>query len=142
MRCKGMKHKREKYDAKNCGRQATVFLRVRYKELYGRHDNGKYEDVFGFCDECARNKNSPMSWNGDRWGSGRKVLGVRGVVERIEPATADECVDEGMDKRLHDGKREFLRIMSTKGNADLADRWEEVFKLALDEFHVKKVMGE
>lgn len=77
-----MKHKREKskYDAKNCGRQATVFLRVRYKELYGRHDNGKYEDVFGFCDECARNKNSPMSWNGDRWGSGRKVLGVRGVV--------------------------------------------------------------
>lgn len=66
----------------------------------------------------------------------------RGGRERIEPATADECVDEGMDKRLHDGKREFLRIMSTKGNADLADRWEEVFKLALDEFHVKKVMGE
>ena len=70
------------------------------------------------------------------------MLNLRGIVRQIFPATEAECVDEAGDKRLHDGKREFLRIMSTKGNADLADHWEEVFKLALDEFHIKKVMGE
>lgn len=98
----------------------------------------------GFCTECGRDKgHSIRAWGDTSWRGDRRVLNLRGIVRQIFPATeADECVDEGMDKRLHDGKREFLRIMSTKGNADLADRWEEVFKLALDEFHVKKVMGE
>lgn len=142
MRCKGMK-KNDKGMTKNCGKQAVVFFRIRYTELNRWCDNGKYEDVMGFCTECGRDKgHSIRAWGDTSWRGDRRVLNLRGIVRQIFPATEAECVDEAGDKRLHDGKREFLRIMSTKGNADLADHWEEVFKMAWEEFQVKKVMGE
>ena len=42
----------------------------------------------------------------------------------------DLSADEARTLRLHDGKRELLKIMSYKGNQDLADDWQEAFKLA------------
>jgi hypothetical protein len=141
MRCKGMKLNKER-KLKNCGRPAKVFFRVQYSELDRYRDNGKHEDVFGFCEECAKSKDrSIRAWGDVSWRGDRKVLNLRGAIGQISPATESECAEEAGDKRLHDGKRELLRVMCTKGNSDLADRWEEVFKLALDEFHIRKVMG-
>lgn len=140
MRCKGMKLNGKKI-LKNCGRPATVFFRVQYAELNHYSDNGKHEDVFGFCQECAEGKADKIqAWGDTSWDGNRKVLRLRGTIGHISPATESECVEETSDKRLHDGKRELLRIMCTKGNSDLADHWQKVFELALDEFQIRSVM--
>ena len=149
MRCKGMKKGPvRKADGtlvasdriKNCGKQATVFFRIRYSELRTYHDNGVYEDTLGFCEECAKGKDKPSGYTG-HWND-RKVLHLRGDVACVEPGDASTVEDEIRNKRLHDGKREFLKIMSTKGNRDLMDDWETVFDLALKGFQVKAVMGQ
>jgi hypothetical protein len=126
---------------RNCGRPAKHFFRVHYSDLVPYKDNGKYQDVFGFCDDCAKGKAHKIaSWGGTHWRSDRRVLHLRGQISHVAPATESECVEEADDKRLHDAKRELLRIMCTKGNADLEDRWEEIFRMALDEFYCRKVM--
>lgn len=75
-----------------------------------------------------------------KWDRRKTVFRLRGLVEHVEPATADECVDEGLDKRLHDGKKQLLGIMCTKRNSDLADHWDKIFELALNEFQINMVM--
>ena len=153
MRCKGMKRepvrRKDKTGTtfltgpvnKNCGRQATVFFRVRYSELYSYADNGVHEDVIGFCDKCAEGKDKPDAYNySASKRQPRQVLRVRGIVSEVFPDDGSTVSDEARTLRLHDGKRELLKIMSYKGNQDLADDWQEAFKLAWEEFQVRTVM--
>ena len=153
MRCKGMKKGLVRHKGaispgserlKNCGRPAAIFFRVHYSELFTYADNGVYEDVIGFCEECAADKDKPSGYDrqiGTRYWSDRKVLHLRGHISRVESHDGSGVDGELHNKRMHDGKRELLKIMSYKGNADLADDWEEIFEMALKEFQVKAVMG-
>jgi hypothetical protein len=150
MRCKGMKTGpvKNKFGivpsssrTKNCGRPATVFFRVRYSELFRHCDNGVYEDVLGFCEECAKDKDKPSGYQGSsnsRW-TGRKILHLRGEIASVEPDDGSTVADEHKIKRMHDGKRELLKIMSWKGNSDLADSWEDIMDLAIKEFTISRV---
>jgi len=152
MRCKGMKMGPVKRKgvvqpgsnrSKNCGKVATVFYKVHYSELFRYADNGVNEDVLGFCEDCARGKDKPSGYLGsgkNPWYE-RKVLHLRGEIAHVEPHDGSGIDESIRTRRLHDGKRELLRVMSTRSNADLADDWEEVFDLALKEFTVREVMG-
>lgn len=121
---------------KNCGRKATVFFRIKYSSL--RRDNGVFEDVMGFCPDCVGEKDRPSGYAGG-WAS-RTVMHLRGEVSQVQPHDGASIDDELRQKRLNDGKYEFLRIMSTKGRRDMAELWPEVFKLAWEEFQIKGVM--
>lgn len=123
---------------KNCGRQASVFFRITYSELWRWTDNGIYEDVLGFCDECARGKDKPGGYN--KSSRERTVLRVRGVVSGVAPDDGSTLDGDKHNRRMHDGKRELLKIMSYKGNQDLADDWEEIMAMAIREFTVRTVM--
>ena len=84
MRCRGMKPKTAKggYEVmRNCGKQAGVFFRIKYLKLYV--DNGVMEDVFGFCEECAKGKDVPSGYQNHGWNQ-RQILHLRGVVASVE----------------------------------------------------------
>jgi hypothetical protein len=140
MRCNGMKKIPNKDRTKNCGRQAKIFFRVKYSHLW--RDNGVYEDVMGFCEECARDKHTPSGYgyDGTRWG-GKLVLRRRGDVSSVEPDNGSSVEDEKLQLHMNDAKRNFLRVMCTQKNAALADHWPEVFKMAWDEFRLMSVMS-
>jgi hypothetical protein len=132
-----MKAKNGEPFTQNCGRQAKVFFRVTYSQLW--RDNGVYEDIMGFCEECARDKHAPSGYEKARWFD-RCVLRQRGDVCRVVPDDGSTANDEKLRVHMNDVKRSFLRVMCTQGNAALADRWPEIFKLAWDEFQIRAVM--
>lgn len=157
MRCKGMKLKIKKSKVScygctvykdrevsvNCGKQATHFFRVRYGSLRAYRENGISEEVLGFCEECARDKHAPAGYNSpDRDWRSRKVLHLRGIVAHVEREQdgGEAAVESARIIRLNDVKQQFLRIMTTKGNRDIANDWPEVFRLAWEEFQIRAVM--
>lgn len=149
MRCKGMKKGPVRKKGvivpnsdrvKNCGRTATVFFRISYSKLFAYADNGMYEDVIGFCEECSSGKDVPSGYVRGTWDH-RKILHLRGDVCQVEPCDGTMVRDDVHNRRMHDGKRELLKIMSYKGNADLMDDWVEIMDLAIKEFQVREVMS-
>ena len=122
----------------NCQKAAKVFFRVHYSELHVHCQNGLYEDVFGFCAECAKGKDKAEAYKGS---SRTCPIGFhkRGIVSAVEPSTESECLSQREKRSMHDAKKEFLRIMSTKGHAKFANEWPKIFELAWQEFCIKRV---
>lgn len=141
MRCKGMKAKVKNGHemTRNCGKPAKVFFRVKYRELFGYRDNSVMEDVFGFCEECAKGKEVSSGYGSKGWRC-RQVLHLRGDVASVELDDESAAKASAANVRVHDAKRAVLRMMELKGAEDIANDWPEIFRLAWEEFQIRAVM--
>ncbi len=138
MRCRGMiptEHKSGYEYKRNCGKRATVFLKVQYDGVLPRWDNGITEEAFGFCSECAKGKETG-GWKV----LGRDIFGLRGdvAVGAVVPVVAKDADESEKEKRFLDARRDVLKAMQKKKHVGV--KWEEVLKAALDEFTVEFVM--
>lgn len=144
-----MKVKKDSEYNRNCGKQAALFFRVRYSSLLHHRENGIYEDVFGFCPECAKGKDKPEGYNNNvhrcrfSW-KDMKVLHLRGEVCSVEKCEDDGAAANAVETQrtvhINDVKAKILSIMKTRRNKQLAEDWPEIFRLAWEQFQVESVM--
>jgi len=125
-----------------------MFLRVEYSELaYYREGEGKYKDIFGFCQEHGEF----MAVDAKLWLELSKrrprVYGLRGTVKSVDVVDPSEIPDPKelgrQEERLRTMaacKSDFKRRMNQKNTEKLrVEDWRILFEECLDEWVVEAV---
>jgi hypothetical protein len=109
-------------------------------KLANRFDDGHIESkVFGFCEKCAEGKDNPSEYKPDKCWVPEHIL--KEIVS-VEMKEETEALAFHKECRMNEVKNMLLElIMENSKNEDLANCWQEVFKMALDEFQIRTVMG-
>jgi hypothetical protein len=143
-------HKVKKEDVLICGKKAVIFLRVYYKELnHWRRNEGKHEDLFGFCPEHGELLSNLAGWGAVHdqadYRRGGVVSGQRGSVGRVEIVTEGIDMDAQAkeDKNLRVVaaiKQNIKRTMRQVNTRNLTvDHWRQCFEETLNEWIVEQV---
>lgn len=134
------KNVKEKEFTRKCKRGAKYFFRVKYSAVRKHWDNGKQEDVIGFCPSCAPGMDQPRSYTMG-WTAGT-VARLRGDVGEVTPCAAADAKDDVPESKHADLKARIVAIMGQKNNQDIApESWDELFADCVRDHVVKTVMS-
>lgn len=122
-----------------CTGHATKFFRVHYGSLKGFHDNGKFDDVFGFCGQHS-DMNNPSKWIYEGFWKAN-VIRLRGPIDSVMVCDSADFKENKVDKYRADLKKRLLNMMNQKNMAKFEEDWEEIFQEVLQEFCVSRVLN-
>jgi hypothetical protein len=132
-------HKHE--PGSNCLRKARVFYRVTYSEIaFSYLKNGRQDDGFGFCEECAKGMDKRAAWR--RGNMPGEVSRLRGTVKAVVPCTEAEATGERDTNAHADIKARVKAIMGQRNHEKIEpETWAEIFRDCVDEVVVEKTMN-